>query len=173
MPMLLPLLVEVWKTNKRDIIIEKLYVFRLLYSLELNLKIEASFDKINLMMRRKKRRPCRRGAASQNEECRAVPRTPCVCPYPPLLRRTDPVKAGPPPTGGGPVHFSLDGGWAAEYAPTGANAGQRCHFRGRCFSACFTFGGGSDDSRSFWRIAGPSASIRPHIFNSRRRVLID
>ena len=82
-------------------------------------------------------------------------------------------RPGPPPTGGGPVHFSLDGGWAAEYAPTGANAGQRCHFRGRCFSACFTFGGGSDDSRSFWRIAGPSASIRPHIFNSRRRVLID
>lgn len=60
-------------------------------------QFEASFDKINLMMRRKKRRPCRRGAASQNEECRATPGTPNVCPYPPLLRRTDPVKARPAP----------------------------------------------------------------------------
>ncbi len=59
----------------------------------------------------------------------------------PPLRRTDPVKARPAPYGGGPVHFSLDGGWAAEYAPAGANEGQRCHFRGRCFSGVFTFGG--------------------------------
>lgn len=38
--------------------------------------------------------------ARQNKECRAVPGTPCVCPYPPLLRRTDPVKARPAPYGG-------------------------------------------------------------------------
>ena len=96
-------------------------------------QIGASFDKINLTMRHKKRRPCQRGAASQNEECRATPGTPSVCPYPPPLHRTDPVKARPAPYGGGPVHFSLDGGWAVEYPPSGANAGQRCRFRGALF----------------------------------------
>ena len=102
-----------------------------------------------------------------------MPGTPCVCPYPPPLRRTDPVKARPALYGGGPVHFSLDGDWAVEYPPAGANAGQRCHFRGRCFGTLSTFGGMDSGSWSFWRIVGPSASIRPHIFNSRRRTLMD
>lgn len=136
-------------------------------------QIGASFDKINLTMRHKKQRPCRHGATSQNEECRTVSGTPSVCPYPPPLHRTDPVKARPAPYGGGPVHFSLDGGWAVEYPPTGVNAGQRCHFRGRCFWGAFTFGGAGKGSRSFWRMAGPSASILPHTFNSRRRILMD
>ena len=83
------------------------------------------------------------------------------------------AKARPAPYGGGPVHFSLDGGWAAEYPPTGANAGQRCHFRGRCFNVVFTFGGGGGGSVSLSRMAGPSAAIRPHTFNSRRRILMD
>lgn len=105
-----------------------------------------------------------------------MPGTPSVCPYPPPLRRTDPVKAEmnrPAPVEGGPVHFSLDGGWAVEYSPTEANAGQRCHFRGRCFWGTFTFGGVGSGSRSFWRMAGPSAPILPHTFNSRRRILMD
>lgn len=102
-----------------------------------------------------------------------MPGTPCVCPYPPPLHRTDPVKARPAPVGGGPVHFSLDGGWAAEYAPAGANAGQRCRFRGRCLGGGFTFGEAGIGSKNFWRMVGPSASIRPHTFNSRRRILID
>ena len=135
-------------------------------------RIEVSFDKINLTMRHKSGRPSRRGTF-QNQECRAMPGTPGVCPYPPPLCRTDPVKARPAPYGGGSVHFSLDGGWAAEYPSTGANAGQRCHFRGRCFNVVFTFGGGGGRSASFWWMAGLSASIRPHTFNSRRRILMD
>ena len=135
-------------------------------------RIGASFDKINLTMRHKKQRPCRHRTASKSRVpgyARHSPRLPLPTTTPPNRPGQGPAR----PYGGGPVHFSLDGGWAVEYPPAGANAGQRCHFRGRCFWGTFTFGGVGSGSRSFWRMAGPSASILPHTFNSRRRILMD
>lgn len=74
---------------------------------------------------------------SQNQECQAKPGTPSVCLYPPPLRRTVSVKARPAPVGGGPVHFSLDGGWAAEYAPTGDKRRSAVPFPGALFQRRF------------------------------------
>lgn len=63
--------------------------------------------------------------------------TPSVCPYPPPLHRTNPVKARPAPYGGGPVHFSLDGGWAVEYPPTGGKRWSALPFPGALFLGRF------------------------------------
>lgn len=82
-------------------------------------QIGASFDKINLTMRHKKQRPCRHGATSQNEECRTVSGTPSVCPYPPPLHRTDPVKARPAPVGGGRFISALTGAGRWSTLPRG------------------------------------------------------
>ena len=91
------------------------------------------------------------------------------------LRRTAPVKARPAPLRGGPVHFSLDGGRAAEYTLAGQTPYRVGYLRlervGRSGTFGFCLAGSWERSCSF--TLGMSASIRAHVLNSFRLLRID